>query len=199
MKAQGMHFSAALDQIKQEFGLNKTALYDKLSRIKGYEPIHWPALLVGQWRGENAKRAQWSQEAWLCFLREATTPGCKIKTAWEYTKRQAAKYGWSEIPSYDTAKADLKKIPHDVITLLKEGETALKVKSPTLIRKYDQPLNDTWSLDGRRMDLVAIDRKGKYGTPNRKFRPWIYAFEDIRSRVLLGYAIGSALDSDMVK
>lgn len=199
MKAQGIHFHAALDQIKQGFGLNKTALYDKLSRIKGYDPLHWPALLVGQWRGENAKRVQWNNEALLFFLKDATSPGRKIKTAWDRTKRQAAISGWGEIPSYDTAKSDFKKIPHDVITLLKEGETALKVKSPTLIRAYDLPLHDTWSLDGRRTDVMVIDRKGKYGTPERKFRLWMYAFMDVRSRVLLGYALGAALDSDLLR
>lgn len=199
MKSQGIHFSVALDQIKQEFGLNKTALYDKLSRIKGYEPIHWPALLVGQWRGENAKRGDWCNDAWLCFLREATTPGRKVKTAWEYTKRQAVKNGWGEIPSYDTAKSHLKKIPHDVMTLLKEGEKALKVKSPTLDRKYDQPLHYEWSPDGRRADLVVIDREGKYGERGRTFRPWIYAYEETRSRVFLGYAIGAALDADLLR
>lgn len=199
MKSQGIHFSAALDQMKQEFGLNKTALYDKLSRIKGYEPMHWPALLVGQWRGENAKRGEWCNDAWLCFLREATTPGRKVKTAWEYTKRQAVKNGWGEIPSYDTAKSHLEKMPHDVMTYLKEGEAALKVKSPTLGRKYDLPLHDEWSPDGRRADLIVIDRKGKYGERDRTFRPWIYAYEDVRSRVLLGYAIGASLDADLLR
>ena len=183
MKTQGIHFQAALEQIKQEFGLNRTTIYEKLKRIEGYEPINWPALLVGQWRGENAKRAEWNPEAWRCFFKEAKTAGRKIKTAWEYTKRQAEKCGWGKIPSYDTAKSDFKKIPHDVLVLLKEGETALKVKSPTLIREYDLPLHDTWSLDGRRIDLMVIDREGKYGIPNRKFRPWIYAYQDVRSRV----------------
>ncbi|MBV6447869.1 MAG: hypothetical protein FCKEOINB_01506 [Nitrosomonas sp.] len=199
MKAQGVHFQVALEQMAQEFGLKPSTIYEKISRIKGYEPTHWPALLIGQWRGENAKRGYWCHDAWRCFLREATTPGRKVKTAWEYTKRQAAKNGWGEIPSYDTAKSHLKKIPHDVITLLKEGEKALKVKSPTLDRKYDHPLHYEWSMDGRRADLVVIDREGKYGERGRTFRPWIYAYEETRSRVLLGYAIGTALDADLLR
>ncbi|HUW27580.1 MAG TPA: transposase domain-containing protein [Sulfuriferula sp.] len=199
MKAQGIHYQAALVEIKQEFGLSKSTLYDKIARIKGYDPQHWPALLVGQWAGENVRRAAWHEGAWQFFIRNALTPGCKIKTAWSRTKRQADKEGWGVIPSYDTAKNDYKKIPHDVLTLLKEGETALKVKSPTAIRDYNFPLHTTWSMDGRRMDLMVIDTKGKYGPAGRKFRLWVYAFQEVRSRMLLGYALGSSLDADLVR
>lgn len=199
MKSKGVHFYLALDQIKQEFDLTKSSLYDKIARIKGYDPQHWPALLVGQWKGENAKRVQWNESAWLYFLKDALPPGRKLKTAWERTKRQAAISGWGVIPSYDTAKADFKKLDHDMVTLIKEGEAALKVKSPTAIRDYNLSLHDVWSMDGRRMDITGIDRKGKYGRPNQTFRLWIYAFEEVRSRMILGYSLGATLDTDLVR
>jgi hypothetical protein len=199
MKAKGIHFSEALIQIKQEFGLGKSALYEKISRIKGYDPMHWPALLVGQWRGENVRHAEWHEEAWRYFLGNALTPGCPIRTAWQRTQRQAEKSGWGPVPCYDTAKADFRKLPHDVVTLVKEGETALKIKSPTAIRDYDFPLHTVWSMDGRRMDLMVKDTKGKYGERGRVFRLWIYAYQEVRSRMVLGYAIGGTLDSDLVR
>lgn len=199
MKAKGIHYQTALDELKKEYGLSKSTLYDKIARIKGYDPQHWPALLVGQWKGENAKRVEWHEEAWLFFIRNAQTPGCKIKTAWRRTEREAEKSGWSKIPSYDTACDDYKKMPHDVLTLVKEGETALKVKSPTAIRDYNFPLHTVWSLDGRRMDLMVIDRKGKYGPAGRMFRLWILAIQEVRSRMLLGYALGGALNADLVR
>lgn len=199
MKAEGTHFTAALDKIKKEFGLSKSTLYDKIARIKGYDPQHWPALLVGQWTGENVRQVEWHEEAWKCFIRSALTPGCKIKTAWSRAKRQAEKEGWGAIPSYDTAKNDFRKLPHDVVTLVKEGETALKVKSPTAIRDYNFPLHTIWSMDGRRMDLMVIDTKGKYGPAGRVFRLWIYAFQEVRSRMWVGYALGASLDADLVR
>jgi len=199
MKAQGIHFSEALIQIRQEFGLGKSALYEKINRIKGHDPMHWPALLVGQWRGENVRRAEWPNQAWQFFLQNVLTPGCSIRTAWHRTKRHAEKQGWPAIPCYDTAKSDFRKLPHDVVTLVKEGETALKVKSPTAIRDYDFPLHTVWSMDGRRMDLIVKDTKGKYGQVGRVFRPWIYAFLEVRSRMILGYALGSNLDADLVR
>jgi putative transposase len=200
MKAEGTHYKVALEEIKKEFGLSKSTLYDKIARIKGYDPQHWPALLVGQWAGENARRVVWHNEAWAFFIRNALTPGCKIKTAWNRTKRQAEKEGWAAIPSHDTAKNDFRKLPQDVVTLIKEGETALKVKSPTVIRDYNFPLHTIWSMDGRRMDVMMIDTKGKYGPSTGKpFRLWIYAFQEVRSRLLLGYALGKSLDADLVR
>lgn len=199
MKAEGIHYKVALDELKQEFGLSKSTLYDKIARIKGYDPQHWTALLVGQWTGENVRQVVWHEEAWKCFIRSALTPGCKIKTAWSRAKRQAEKEGWGAIPSYDTAKNDFRKLPYDVVTLVKEGETALKVKSPTAIRDYNFPLHTIWSMDGRRMDLMVIDTKGKYGPAGRVFRLWIYAFQEVRSRMLLGYALGASLDVDLVR
>lgn len=199
MTDKGIHHQTALAEIKREFGLPKSTVYDKIKRVKGYEPRHWPALLVGQWKGENARQVVWHPEAWKSFRREALTPGRKIKTAWNRTKRLAESNGWGAIPSYDTAKNDFRKIPHDVVTLIKEGETALKAKSPTAIREYDMDVHDTWSLDGRRMDLMVIDRKGKYGQKGRVFRLYILAIQEVRSRLLVGYALGGALDADLVR
>lgn len=199
MKAQGTHYQVALDELKREFGLSKSTLYDKIARIKGYDPQHWPALLVGQWTGENVRQAVWHDDAWKCFIRNALTPGCKIKTAWSRTKRQAEKEGWGAIPSYDTAKNDFRKLDNDAVTLVKEGETALKVKSPTGIRDYNFPLHTVWSMDGRRMDLMVIDTKGKYNKTGKPFRLWIYAYQEVRSRMLLGYALGESLDADLVR
>jgi len=168
MKAEGIHYKVALDEIKNEYGLSKSTWYDKVARIKGYDPQHWPALLVGQWTGENVRRVEWHDEAWKFFIRNALTPGCKIKTAWSRTKRQAEKEGWGAMPSYDTAKKDFRKLDHDVVTLVKDGETALKVKSPTAIRDYNFPLHTIWSIDGRHIDLMAIDA---YSTVIRPLSP----------------------------
>ena len=151
MESQGVNFKGRLTQIEQQFGIKRNAIYEKLSRIKGYEPKHWPALLVGQWRGENAKRAEWTIPAWAFFLKDVAPPGRKVKAAWDRTKREAEKQGWGRIPCYDTAKSDWKSIPEDVKQALRGELTALKEKSPTAIRKYDLPLHDSmvngWSVN----------------------------------------------------
>jgi hypothetical protein len=199
LKARGLAVAEAAAQIKGDFGLAKSAVYDKLTRIRGFDAQHWPALLVGQWTGENAKRVEWPEGAWLFFLRHALPPGAKIKTAWRRTQREAEKQGWGVIPSYDTAKEDYRRIDDDVRVLIKEGETALKAKSPQVRRAYDGPLHDKWSLDGRRQDVMVFDRYGKYGPPGRVFRVWLLGIEEVRSRMLVGYAMGGALNADLVR
>jgi len=198
-RAQGIPTANSLMEIETQYGLKKTAFYEKLTRIKGYSPLHWRALLLGQWTGENAKRTEWRPEAWGFFLRHALAPGRKKKTAWRITQREAEARGWGEIPSYDTAKRDFDRLPRDVVTLVKEGETALKVMSPKLIRKYDLPVHDTWSLDARRIDLMGKDTNGKYGPAGRVFRLHLSIYMDVRSRMILGYAFGSVLNADLTR
>ena len=198
--AEGKPAKALADSIAEQFDIKKSALYDKLARIGDYDPMHWPALLCGQWKGTGGRRVEWPAGAWAMFQREALTHSCKIRTAWRRTRAEAKRQGWGAIPSYHKAKADYERIDYDVRVLLKEGETALKARSPTAQRDYNAlPLHDTWSMDGRRADLICIDRKGKYGKPGRVFRPWVYAYADVRSRYWLGHAIGPDLNSDSVR
>ncbi|PWB41131.1 MAG: hypothetical protein C3F19_07245 [Rhodocyclales bacterium] len=200
LKANSIPLVQALAEVKARYGIGKSAIYEKISRIKGYDPLHWPALLLGQWTGDNAKRAEWNDEAWRFFLSNALVPNCRIKTAWKRTEREARLRGWGEVPSYDTARRDFEALPHDVVTLIKEGETALKVKAPTARRDYTSlALHEVWSLDGRRMDLMVRDDKGKYSQEGKPFRLWILAIQDVRSRMLIGYALGGALNADLVR
>ena len=198
-RVQGTPIADALMEIKTQYGLGKSALYEKLTRIKGYAPLQWRALLLGQWAGENAKRSEWHSEAWGFFLRHALSPGRKIKTAWRSTMRESEARGWGKIPGYDCAKEDFRHIPRDVVTLIKEGETALKAMSPKLRRKYDLPVHDTWSLDARRIDLMVRDTNGKLGSAGRVFRPYLSVYMDIRSRMVLGYAFGGRLNADLTR
>lgn len=199
LKARGLHYVEALAEMKTAFGMSKSTIYEKVKIIRGYPPELWPALLLAQWDGSNVRTATWPERAYHFFIRHALVPGAKVKQAWKRTQREAAKEGWGEIPSYDTALSDFRKLPQDVVTLAKDGETALKARSPTARRDYDMPLHQVWSLDGRRKDLMVIDRKGKLGQPGRVFRLWILAIEEVRSRYLVGYAIGAGLNADLVR
>jgi transposase InsO family protein len=200
LTAKGLHYSEKLSEMKASYGMGKSTVYDKLKIIRGYEPLYWPALLVGQWAGDNAKRVAFPPLSWGFFMRHALAPGAKIKTAWRRTLRQAEKEGWGAIPSYDTFLNDFNALPHDIRTLAKQGETALNALSPTLKRDYEAlSLHELWSLDGRRLDLMVRDTKGKYGPAGRVFRLWMYALMEVRARYLVGYALGDALTADLVR
>ncbi|MCP5275053.1 MAG: hypothetical protein H6936_09425 [Burkholderiales bacterium] len=199
MKSEGKHFQDALIEIEKEYGIKSTAIYEKFKIVKDYEPKHWPALLIGKWRGENAKRVEWPLEAWGKFIKEMSSPGRKVKAAWDRTKQEADKQRWGKIPSYDTAKSQWNDLEDDLKAALRGELKILKAKSPTAIRKYDQPLHEIWSMDGKKADVIVIDRKGKYGQKNKKHRLWLYAYMESRSRFLLGYALGVSLTSDLLR
>ena len=200
LTAEGLPQLEKLARMKSQYGMGKGTVYDNLELVRGYEPMHWPALLVGKWEGQNAKRVEWPAGSWHFFMTHVLVPGAKVKTAYNRTQRQAEAQGWGKLPSYETALADFKRLPSDVVTLAKEGETALKAKSPTLRRDYESmALHELWSLDGRRLDLMVRDTKGKYGPAGRVFRLWMYALMDVRSRYLVGYTLGDALTADLVR
>jgi hypothetical protein len=61
------------------------------------------------------------------------------------------------------------------------------------------PLHDTWTVDGRRLDLMCRDEQGVLGRKGRRGRLYFYAVMEMRSRYLIGYAFGFDLNTDLVR
>jgi transposase InsO family protein len=198
---QGMGKCKAYGQIRREYDVPRSTFNLWQESVDGLDQSDWlPALVPDYVRRSNALRAPWPSESWTFFLRDATTPGRDLATAYKRTEREAGAQGWGDLPSLTTARLDYRKVDAAVIALLKQGETALKALSPTVQRDYGAyALHETWSMDGRRIDLMVRDTKGEFGPNGSVFRLWIYAIEEVRSRYLVGYAIGSALNSDLVR
>lgn len=101
---QGKARMALYAEIRERFGIARKALNEWLAVIEERPRHCWLALLVPNYKGlDNAKKADWTPEAWNHFLVSALTPGAKIRTAWWRTKRESESKGW-QVPSYDTAK-----------------------------------------------------------------------------------------------
>lgn len=198
---QGMGKLKAYAQIRREFDAARPTFNLWQESVDGLDQSDWlPALVPDYVQRSNARRVTWPGESWVFFLKHATTPGRDLATAYKSTLREAAAQGWGDLPSLTTARLDYSKVDAAVIALLKQGETALKALSPTAQRDYSKyALHEMWSMDGRRMDLMVCDTKGQFGTKGRVFRLWIYAIEEARTRYLVGYAIGGALNSDLVR
>ncbi|MGK8202115.1 transposase domain-containing protein [Burkholderia cepacia] len=197
--AAGKSRMAAYADIQRDHGIGRMALNRWLKEIDGQPREHWLALVCPDYRIDNAKKAEWTPAAWEFFLRAAMTPGAKVRTAWRRTQEAGASLDWS-IPSYDTAKRDYLRVPEDVRTLLKSGGTALKALSPTQRRDYTSlSLHELWCLDGRRIDLMVRDDDGSLGVKGRVLRPYVLGILEVRTRVVLGYAISASLDADVVR
>lgn len=190
---------AAYATIQQDHEIGRMALNRWIKAVEGQPREHWLALVCPDYRIDNAKKAEWTPEAWDFFLRAAMAPGAKVRTAWRRTQETGDGQRWA-IPSYDTAKRDFLRVPEDVRTLLKSGNTALKALSPTQRRDYTSlDLHELWCLDGRRIDLMVRDDDGTLGVKGRVLRPYVLGILEVRTRVMLGYAISATLDADVVR
>lgn len=198
---QGRKKMDAYAAVKSEFGASRSTLNEWQRAIEGLEQGDWLPALVPDLSGRtNARRSDWPGHSWLFFLRDASTPGRPLKTAYKRTEREAEAQGWGKLPSFQTARRDFATLDAAAVTYLREGETALKRLSPTIRRDYTAfALHDQWTMDGRRMDLMVRDNRGEFGPNGRTFRLWLYAVMDMRSRYLVGYAIGANLNADLVR
>lgn len=192
----------AYSTIKEEFGVARSTLNEWQQAVDGLDQGDWLPALTPNFSGRtNARRAEWPALAWLHFLQGALTPGADVATAYKRTVREAGAQGWGALPCLTTARNDLKfSVDRDVATLIKEGPTALKRLSPTGERDYETyRLNEVWSMDGRRLDLMVRDTKGEFGAKGRVFRMWMYGVMDVRSRYFVGYSLGPELSADAVR
>lgn len=198
---QGSKKMPAYAAVMSEFDVVRSTFNLWQKSVDGLPQVDWLPALVPDFCGRtNARRADWPGQSWMFFLRDACTPGRPFKTAYNRTQREAEAQGWGKLPSLPTAKRDFDNVDAAVIAILREGDTALKRLSPTIRRDYTAfALHDQWSMDGRRMDLMVRDSKGEFGPKGRNFRLWLYAVMDMRSRFLVGYAIGAALNADLVR
>lgn len=198
---QGSKKMAAYEAVMTEFDVVRSTFNLWQKSVDGLDQGDWLPALVPDFSGRtNARRADWPGQSWTFFLHDACTPGRPLKTAYNRTVREAEAQGWGKLPSLQTARRDFDNLDAAVIAVLREGDTALKRLSPTVRRDYTAfALHDQWSMDGRRIDLMVRDSKGEFGSKGRTFRLWLYAVMDMRSRFLVGYAFGAALNADLVR
>ena len=189
----------AYADIERKHGIGRMAMNRWLKAVDGQPRENWLALVCPDYRIDNAQKVEWTPDAWEHFLQSALAPGAKVRTAWQRTLEIGGPQGWS-VPSYDTARRDFLRVPADVRTLVKEGRTALKALSPTQRRDYASlSLHELWCLDGRKIDLMVRDNDGTLGVKGRVLRPFVLGVMEVRTRVILGYAISASLDADVVR
>lgn len=185
--------------IKEDFDISRNTLNSYIAAVQRFDMIDWLPRLLPEYAGKQPK-LEWHPDAWKFFLEHALTPRAKVDIAYRQTKEEGERRGWPKLPNIKTARQAIKDLPQTVVTLAKEGPTALKRLAPTVIRDYSTyALHEVWSMDGRKLDLAVIDSKGRFGEKGRLLRLWLYAFLDFRTRHLVGYAISATLDADLVR
>jgi putative transposase len=105
------------------------------------------------------------------------------RRAWEAAKEKAAQNGWA-VKEYRTASRYLAQIPKAVALKFREGERAYVAKAePSITRDYSTlHSNEMWVGDHHQFDVI-VSHKGKL------VRPWLTAWEDMRSRKIVGWCV----------
>lgn len=77
---------------------------------------------------------------------------------------------------------------------MREGEKALAQCYPAQKRDYTTlSLHDIWCADGHKADVFVKDEAGDI------FRPMVMAWMEVRSRVILGFAVAKSETADLVR
>jgi transposase InsO family protein len=195
LERAGLPQTRIQEELKKQFGkgASKATLWRIQQAIKGQDESIWLPLLLPEWKGKT-HCAPFTEEAfehiWADWGRQEQP---SLKAVYRRAQKLAPEKGW-KIPSYDTVKARIDTMPHDQKVLMREGERALARLYPAQKRVYSSlQLHDIWCADGHEADVFVKDEAGEI------FRPIVMGWMDVRSRVLLGWAVAKSETADLVR
>lgn len=188
---QGEILAALLDRFDK--GITRATLWRYRKMVKGQDPSLWAPLLLPEWKGKT-HRAEFSEEAWE-YIKEKyliqSQPSLRL--VYDLAREVAPENGWV-IPSYDTVQARLNELPHDYVVFRREGNKALGRVYAHQMRDYSVlELHELWNTDGHKANVFVRPKEGE------EFRPIVVAFQEVRSRKFLGWAVGKSETSDLVR
>lgn len=180
------------DYIAHKFGINRATVYRLIKKFKE----DGPAGLAHTKRNKGEPKA-WTPEA-LNFLiglaLKKEHRKISKKALYKILKDKAHQMGWN-IGTYKNACWWLKKyITPQLLALQNGGSRELDNTLPPILRTFSDlpPLEDLCG-DQRRYDLWVIDEETR-----EVFRPEVYMWQDLRTRIIYGAAIGKKYDSGLM-
>jgi len=150
-----------------------------------YNRLGIKGLLDGR-GGYNKGQSEIRPEVWDMFKRywlnesRPTVSQCVKLTAFEFPEEA--------MPSIVTFRRQIdRQIPLPAQCYYREGKKAYEDRfSPYNIRDYSKyHSNDWWIADHHIFDVAVLDSRGKV------CRPWLSAWEDLHSRMIVGYALNT--------
>lgn len=190
LEREGLSLPRILEELKEKFGkgASKSTLWRIQQAIKGQDGSIWLPLLLPEWKGKT-HCAPFTEEAWEYIRADwGRQEQPSLKAVYRRAQKIAPEKGW-KIPSYDTVKARIDAMPYDQKILAREGERALARLYPAQKRIYNMQLHDIWCADGHKADVFVKDETGE------AFRPIVMGWMDVRSRVLLGWAVSPSIST----
>lgn len=173
-------FLQALD-LERGIQITAKALYDWKNRYRRFGPA---GLVDGRCQRRQAKGDERMAEYFVRLMLDQRQH--KAMKCWEIAEQKAKEEGW-DVFSYDTCLRRFKKVHPAVQILQRKGQKAFEdLAEPFIERDYSTlRSNELWNADHHEFDVV-ITHGGKH------VRPWLTAFQDCRSRKIVGWHIGVA-------
>lgn len=192
----GVPHPEIMKQLLERFGkgVSSPTVWRLREAIRGQDQDLWPALLLPKWKG-NTHREEISEEAWNWIKAQwGTTSKPALKPIWRRARdEEGPKRGWT-VPGYEAVKARIDALPGWQKVLLREGERALNQMYPAQKRDYSAlQVHQIWVADGRKADVFTQWEDGSVS------RPILVAWQDVRTRVVLGWEIGKTESADLVR
>lgn len=178
--------------IEERYTVPHATLDRWLKLIKGQDTSDWLVLLAPRKKG-NGKVIEFTPEAWA-FIKEewGTLSRPTIRSVFERATRIAPSKNWS-MPGYDTIKRRIGKLPKWWKVLRRNGPQALAHLYPAQARDYlTMTVHDLWESDGHKLDVFCRWPDGTIG------RPILLVWRDVRTRMVLGWAIGKTESSYLI-
>lgn len=162
---------------------------------RGLDPGDWLIALAPGYGLRTVEREDAHSPEALEFIKSEyfrlTKPA--LAPIWRRAQHMSTERGWT-ISSYATVKRLIDREPRWRHVLAREGAETFDRLYPTQQRDYaDLRVHQIWCGDGRKADVFCIFRDGTIG------RPIVVSFMDIRTRVILGYAIGNVESADLIR
>lgn len=168
----------------EENGVSLSAVYEWEKKVRNLDTNMWRYALAPGYGCEGRPTADFSEGAWRYILGAwglQSQPA--LKPIYRRAVGMAAENEWV-IPSYSAVKKRIDALPENVKRYWREGPDALEEMYPHQIRDYSAiAVHDIWNADGRKADVHCRWPDGSVS------RPILLGWMDIRTRVLVGWAI----------
>lgn len=187
-QAQRYHIAA------KEAGCSVGSLRRWHQLTKNLDRGDWAPALAPAWGLAAPPKAELSDEAWEFILSEwACQSQPALKSIYRRAQKEAVAQGWN-LPSYKTILRRIAAIPAPQRAYLRDGEKGLDHFYPPLKRNYATlRLHQLWCSDGRKADLFCEWPDGYVG------RPIVVAWQELRSRKILGWAIDRTETAELAR
>lgn len=180
-------------EILVALGISRATMWRYREKVKGQDTTLWAPLLLPEWKGKT-HRAEFTEEAWQYIQDQYLIQSQpSLKAVYRRALKIAPENGWI-IPSYDTVNDRIEALPRNFRVWKREGNKALERTFAHQERDYTAlELHELWDADGHKADVFVRDKAGEV------FRPIIVAWQELRSRRILGWAVGKSETADLVR